>query len=360
MSGEAAASVSAARESDSRSYVELDAARGALSPRREVGRADGTVSKEEAEAQDEDVVIELKNVHKTYLIGADGVPALRGVDFRVQRGEFVAVYGMSGCGKSTLLSILGTIDRHSKGDVTLLGRRITGRTKDSELADIRLNDIGFVFQAFNLLPTLSVFANVELPMLLSGRYTASERKRRVHYLLERVGMMHRVRNFPSQLSGGEQQRVTIARALVNAPRLLLLDEPTGDLDTKSTDIIMNMFLEIHERDDVSLVMVTHDIMLRNYASRVVQMQDGRIFSDTAVSREITRQNRASLRQHIEGSSAPHRGVRSTAGAFTGASRSSTATQDVACSQLDIADCRLTAVRRANDYHAAIRSDPAPE
>jgi len=242
-----------------------------------------------------DEIIRLEGVSKTFLIGMDGVPALRNVSLRIYKRQFVVVCGLSGCGKSTLLSIMGTIDRHSKGDLYLFGNRILPSTSDTKLADLRLHEIGFIFQSFNLLPTLTVLANVEMPMLLTGKYTATERKRRALYLLERVGMSHRLERYPSQLSGGEQQRVTIARSLANHPRIILADEPSANLDTLNTFNILNYLLEIHEEEDVTIVMVTHDLGLRNYADRVIQMRDGKIISDVMVPEETRNIARRSLR-----------------------------------------------------------------
>jgi len=248
---------------------------------------------------DEDVLITLSNVHKTYLLGSDGVPALRGVSLAVRRGEFVAVYGASGSGKSTLLSTIGTIDRHSKGDLTLFGVKVNERTvSDAELAALRLDSIGFVFQAFNLLPTLTAIQNVELPMVLAGKLSSAERRRRAKYLLDRVGMAHRERNLPAQLSGGEQQRVTIARALANKPSLLLLDEPTGDLDTLNTDIIMSFLLDLYQEMDMTFVMVTHDVALRHYADRVVQMRDGKVVDIAEVPQETKTNARQVLKEQV--------------------------------------------------------------
>lgn len=204
----------------------------------------------------EDVVVSLRNVHKTYLLGVEGVPALRGVSLTIKKGEFVCIYGTSGGGKTTLLNIIGTIDRPSKGEIYLCGTHITPRTPDATLSDLRLRRMGFVFQTFNLLSALSAAENVELPMILLGRATAAERKERAHALLASVGMDKRVNHLPSQLSGGEQQRVTIARAMSNRPEILLLDEPTGDLDTHNTAIAMSLLLELNKKQGITLIVRT--------------------------------------------------------------------------------------------------------
>uniref|UniRef100_A0A7S0ZAU5 Probable ATP-dependent transporter ycf16 n=1 Tax=Timspurckia oligopyrenoides TaxID=708627 RepID=A0A7S0ZAU5_9RHOD len=245
------------------------------------------------------ILVKLENIHKTYLIGGDGIPALRGVSLSIRRGEFVAVYGNSGGGKSSLLHVIGTIDRASKGELMLFGNRISIHTKDAVLADLRLYKIGFVFQSFNLLPSLTARENVELPMLLADskrHFNAAERKRRSMYLLEKVGMKHRADNYPAQMSGGEQQRVTIARALVNEPQLLLLDEPTGDLDSANTDLVMEYILDIFHSQRLTIVMVTHDLGLRNYADRVVQIRDGVITGDSLIGTEIRDRVRKQLRE----------------------------------------------------------------
>jgi len=227
---------------------------------------------------DSHVVAELRNVHKTYLLGIEGVPALRGVSLSVHRGEVVLILGKSGGGKTTLLNMLGTVDKPSRGEVVLSGRRISSKTPDDVLASIRLHNLGFVFQTFNLLPSMTAVENVEMPMVLAGMLTKKERRARATDLLHRVGMGHRLDHFPSQLSGGEQQRVTIARALANKPPILLLDEPTGDLDTKNSDIVMDLLLSLNETDKTTLVMVTHDIGMKAFVNRVVRMVDGKVAS----------------------------------------------------------------------------------
>lgn len=175
---------------------------------------------------DKDTILSIRNVHKTYLLGIEGVPALRGASVSIKRGEFVCIYGTSGGGKTTMLNIIGTIDKPTKGELFLCGNYITSRTSDRLLSEIRLKKLGFVFQTFNLLGALSAIENVELPMILMGELSPAQRKERAQRLLKSVGMEGRMNHLPSQLSGGEQQRVTIARALANDPEILLLDEPT--------------------------------------------------------------------------------------------------------------------------------------
>lgn len=223
-------------------------------------------------------IVRLTNVHKTYLIGAEGVTALRGVSLSIYRGEFVMIQGTSGGGKTTMLNMIGTIDKPTKGDVAICGKRIKNSTEDSVLAQIRLDSIGFVFQAFNLLSSLTALENVELPMMLRGTLSREASRKRAIELLEKVGLGKRLTHFPNQLSGGEQQRVTIARALSNNPGILLLDEPTGDLDTKNSDLVMELLIDLNKNEGITMVMVTHDVMLRQYASKLVRVLDGKINS----------------------------------------------------------------------------------
>jgi len=211
----------------------------------------------------------------------EGVPALRGVSLAVKRGEFVCVFGTSGGGKTSLLNIMGTIDKPTKGDLKLVHTRITSRTPDKVLADIRLNNLGFVFQTFNLLSSLTALENVEMPMILSGKLSTTERRQRAKALLDKVGMSPRLDHLPSQLSGGEQQRVTIARALANNPDILLLDEPTGDLDSVNTAIVMKLLTDLN-KEGITLVMVTHDVGLKFFADRIIWMRDGKIQKIEAV------------------------------------------------------------------------------
>lgn len=222
-------------------------------------------------------VVTMRNVHKTYLLGIEGVAALRGVTLDIQRGEFIVILGKSGGGKTTMLNILGTIDRPTRGDLHLAGTRVNQHTPDSVLAQLRLRKLGFVFQTFNLLPGLSALENVELPMVLAGWGSATERRSRATDLLSRVGMAERLHHVPSQMSGGEQQRVTIARALSNKPELLLLDEPTGDLDTVNTELVLKILTDLNSGPErVTCVLVTHDVGLKAYAHRVIHMLDGKI------------------------------------------------------------------------------------
>jgi putative ABC transport system ATP-binding protein len=191
------------------------------------------------------------------------------------RGEFIMLRGPSGGGKTTVLNILGTIDRPTGGSVEILGSPVDSSSTDSYLSKLRLEKIGFVFQTFNLLATMSAFENVELPMIVLGKYSTSDIKKRTKELLTLVGLKDRMNHLPSELSGGEQQRVTIARALANDPELLLLDEPTGDLDTRNTIEIMDLLLAINIKDRTTCVMVSHNPDIECYADRIFYLADGK-------------------------------------------------------------------------------------
>ena len=220
--------------------------------------------------------VSLRNIHKTYLIGIEGIPALRGVSLKVKKGEFLTIFGTSGGGKTTMLNIIGTIDTPSRGDVKIFDKLIKSNTSDKELSNIRLNNIAFVFQSFNLFQNLNVLENVEMPMKIKGQLSSKQIKERALSLIEKVGLSNRLNHFPNQLSGGEQQRVTIARALVNNPDILLLDEPTGDLDTKNADIVMSLLMELNLLQGITMIMVTHDVALKNYGQKIVRVIDGKI------------------------------------------------------------------------------------
>jgi putative ABC transport system ATP-binding protein len=230
-------------------------------------------------------LIRLENISKHYPVGAAGVHALRDVSLQINPAEFVAVLGASGSGKSTLMNLLGCLDRPTRGRYCLAGVDIAGLDHD-QLADIRNEKIGFVFQNFNLLSRTSALQNVELPMLYTAAQPGSrERRARATQALELVGLADRLHHHPNQLSGGEQQRVAIARALANRPALLLADEPTGNLDSRTSAEIMRLFQSLNERD-ITIVMVTHELDIARYAQRNVVMRDGRILSDTPVTARL--------------------------------------------------------------------------
>jgi len=222
-------------------------------------------------------VIRLENIEKIYDTGAVRVHALRSVSLEIQAGEFVAIMGTSGSGKSTLMNILGCLDRPTAGRYFLEGIDVSRLDKDQR-ADVRNRQLGFVFQGFNLLRRTTALENVELPLIYSG-VPAAERVRRSRVALSIVGLAHREDNHPSQLSGGQQQRVAIARALVNRPSMLLADEPTGNLDTRTSLDVMGVFQRLNRESGITIVVVTHEPDIASFAGRVVTVRDGRIVSD---------------------------------------------------------------------------------
>jgi putative ABC transport system ATP-binding protein len=221
--------------------------------------------------------VEAENLHKSYVLGSAAIGALRGVDLIVRRGEFVALMGPSGCGKTTLLNLIGATDLPSRGRLLVDGVDLAGLTDDA-LADLRRDRLGIVFQFHNLIPTLTARENVELPMQFKGTPSAARRTRALA-LLDRVGLKDRAEHKPAELSGGEQQRVSIARALANAPALVLLDEPTGDLDGATGSAIIALLQDLNARERVTLVIATHDPSIARQSSRVVRLRDGRIEND---------------------------------------------------------------------------------
>lgn len=222
-------------------------------------------------------LIEIRDLSKIYAQGEEPVRALDGVSLSIDEGEFVAIMGASGSGKSTMLNILGCLDTPTQGTYLLDGVEVAGRSR-TELAHIRNHKLGFVFQNFNLLPRTSAIENVELPDLYMGRLTRKQRRRRALELLKRVGLGGRGTHTPAQLSGGQQQRVAIARALMNEPPVLFADEPTGNLDTKSSVEIMDLFTEL-SKEGITIVMVTHEDDIAAFAGRHLLMKDGHIVRD---------------------------------------------------------------------------------
>ena len=221
-------------------------------------------------------LIRLEGVTKVFYTEEVETHALSGIHLDINKGEYVSIAGPSGCGKSTLLSIVGLLDTPTEGKYTLNGTPV----EDLKLGDrsrIRNREVGFIFQSFNLIGDLNVFENVELPLTYRGM-PSSERKERVQKALERVGMSHRVKHYPSQLSGGQQQRVAVARALVGEPAVLLADEPTGNLDSKNGEAVMDLLRELHSAG-ATIVMVTHDPRFARYASRTINLFDGRIVDE---------------------------------------------------------------------------------
>lgn len=221
-------------------------------------------------------MISIKNLNKVYKTGLVEVHALKNINLEIKHGEFIAIMGHSGSGKSTLMNILGCLDRPTSGEYLLEGIDIKDQSQD-ELSLIRNKKIGFVFQAFNLIPRINVLKNVELPMIYA-KTKASQRRQRAVELLEKVGLVERADHLPNELSGGQKQRVAIARALANNPPIILADEPTGNLDTQSSEEIMEIFKELN-REGNSVILVTHEPDIAGYANRVILFKDGCIIED---------------------------------------------------------------------------------
>jgi putative ABC transport system ATP-binding protein len=221
-------------------------------------------------------LIETRDLWKTYVMGTEQIHALRGVSIEIARGEYVAIMGPSGSGKSTLMNLIGCLDTPSKGSYLLNGKQVS-QMNDNELARIRNEEIGFVFQTFNLLPRASALQNVELPLVYAG-ISGVERQTRAKGALERVELTSRMSHRPNELSGGQRQRVAIARALVNNPSILLADEPTGNLDSKTGNEIMGLFAKLHEAGN-TIILVTHEADIAAYAHRTIHIRDGQVEKD---------------------------------------------------------------------------------
>jgi putative ABC transport system ATP-binding protein len=230
---------------------------------------------------DSGIVIRTEGLAKVYEMGAEQVHALRGIDVEIRKGEYVAIMGPSGSGKSTLMNLIGCLDSPSSGRYWLAGRLVS-ELDDDELAYIRNKEIGFVFQTFNLLPRASALHNVELPLIYNGT-PSEERLVKAKQALERVDLTPRMNHKPNELSGGQRQRVAIARALVNDPSIVLADEPTGNLDSKTGEEIMNLFANLHRQGN-TIILVTHEMDIAHHAHRVIFIRDGRIASDEKVTK----------------------------------------------------------------------------
>ncbi|WP_420640857.1 ABC transporter ATP-binding protein [Candidatus Leptofilum sp.] len=225
-------------------------------------------------------IIVVDNVHKSYLMGKEAVPALRGVSLEIQRGEFVCLMGPSGSGKTTLLNVVGGLDEPSRGHLVVDGQNLVSLS-ENELARLRLDKMGFIFQNYNLLANFTAQENVEAPMVLAN-VSRKERKERATKLLERVGLGDRTHHYPSELSGGQQQRVAIARALANNPPILIGDEMTGDLDSETGFAIMRLIAELND-EGMTVVFVTHDPRMAEFAGRTVELQDGKLLNGNGIA-----------------------------------------------------------------------------
>lgn len=221
-------------------------------------------------------VISLSDIHKSYYLGKQELPVLKGIDLTIMSKEYISLMGPSGSGKSTLMNIIGCLDTLSAGKYILNGKDVS-KMSDDELADVRNVEIGFVFQQFNLLPRLSAWENVALPLIYAG-VNKKEREERAKTILEKVGLGDRSHHKPNELSGGQSQRVAIARALINNPSMILADEPTGNLDTKTSEEIMELFKEINDQGN-TVMLVTHEEDIANFTNRIVRIRDGVVESD---------------------------------------------------------------------------------
>ena len=228
-------------------------------------------------------IVSIQNATKDYHLGKVVVPALRGVSLEVQQGEFLSIAGPSGSGKTTLLNLIGCVDIPTSGVVEVGGRN-TAQLRERELTRLRLHTIGFIFQSFNLVGVLDVYRNVELPLLLQGQLSGSERQKRIVALLDRVGLREHSRHRPNELSGGQRQRVAIARALVTQPKLVLADEPTANLDSVTGQNILDLMKELNRTEQTTFIFSTHDARVMSHASSIVRLADGKLADSSTGSR----------------------------------------------------------------------------
>ena len=238
---------------------------------------------------DAPVVLETKGLIKKYKVGSEIITALAGVDIKIYKGEFVAVLGTSGSGKSTLLNMISGLERPTKGDIIIGGTRLN-KVSERNMARFRSREMGFIFQAYNLIPSLTAMENVTLPLMLQG-VSKKKREKKAKAMLIELGLGKRLHNKPSQLSGGQQQRVAIARSLVTEPKIIFADEPTGNLDTKTTIEILSFLQQIVRKRQCTLIMVSHDLEVAQYADRIIHMRDGKVIKITegeAAIKELTK------------------------------------------------------------------------
>ena len=229
-------------------------------------------------------IAKLENIHKVYHIGKVDFPALRGISFSIEEGEFLSIAGPSGSGKTTILNLLGCLDKPSKGKIFLEEKDITA-LPTAKLADVRRKNIGFVFQTFNLIPVLTAMENVEFPLILEGQHDTKERQRVTEEILTEVGLKDFLHRRPNEMSGGQQQRVAVARALVKKPKLVLADEPTANLDSVTGEEILQLMLELNQKTSTTFIFSTHDKMVMDFARRIIRLRDGKIESDQKVNKK---------------------------------------------------------------------------
>ena len=227
-------------------------------------------------------IAKLENIHKVYHIGKIDFPALRGISFSIEEGEFLSIAGPSGSGKTTVLNLLGCLDKPSQGKIFLEEKDVTA-LPTAKLADVRRKNIGFVFQTFNLIPVLTAMENVEFPLILQGQHDSKERHRLTEEILTEVGLKDFLHRRPNEMSGGQQQRVAVARALVKKPKLVLADEPTANLDSVTGKEILQLMLELNQKTSTTFVFSTHDKMVMDFARRIIRLRDGKIESDQKVN-----------------------------------------------------------------------------
>lgn len=228
-------------------------------------------------------MIQIENLSRVFQTEEVETTALNGIDLTINQGDFISIMGPSGCGKSTLLNIIGLLDSPSSGSYKLLDKEMAG-LKEKDRAQVRKQNIGFIFQNFNLIDELSVYDNIELPLIYNG-VKASERKEKVEKIAEKLNISHRLKHFPQQLSGGQQQRVAVARALVNEPKIILADEPTGNLDSKNGNEVMELLMNLHA-NGATILMVTHSSYDASFSQKIIEMKDGIIFSEKQNHRNI--------------------------------------------------------------------------